>query len=197
MKLRIQSLALVVFGVLFAQQLVAAELLVTKVYNVGLHRRSMAPLKEVITRCVQPNSWKHLGGPASIAEAPNAHIVVRHTATAHKEIASLLAALKKLPEPRARMKSEKPVPAITVSPGAGADLQVVVYDVYDLVHKPTGDDYDSLIDEVTKLHGDSWDEAGGPGSLAIFQSRGALIVLQTASVHHDVAEFFKSKRESN
>jgi hypothetical protein len=82
---------------------------------------------------------------------------------------------------------------ITTSEVADNRLSTVVYPVEDLVTsldkagRPRVG-YDGLIDVMTStLKPPSWDQVGGPGSIAPMPNRGALVISQTRQVHEEVA----------
>lgn len=84
--------------------------------------------------------------------------------------------------------------------GLTAKVYPVTYRVSDLVAPRIGSraaDYQGLIDEiVTTVQPKSWDDAGGPATLAAYPSNQALVVSQTPQGHDDLAEFLEAKRDS-
>ncbi|MGE0607401.1 MAG: hypothetical protein AB7O62_09930 [Pirellulales bacterium] len=175
------------------QELLAQEELAAKTHDVAKVAAGAAEqesLIKAIVHCIQPASWEDVGGKATIALRAKGKIDVLQTAAAQQEIASLLAALGKLRAIKPGTKPGKPRAAAKVKPAdPDKPMRVVVYDVYDLVHKQNFDDYESLIRELTEnISPDTWDEVGGQGKISVFSHRGALIVSQTAEVHKSVGE---------
>lgn len=82
---------------------------------------------------------------------------------------------------------------ITTPEVAAAELVERVYPVEDLVTGPgVGDmsiafDYDSLIEQITTvIYPTTWDEVGGPGSIAPHELTGTLSISQTREVHERI-----------
>ena len=60
--------------------------------------------------------------------------------------------------------------------------------------EPVIADFDTLIETVTStIAHDSWDESGGPGSIAAFETNLSLVVSQTENVHQQIAELLEQK----
>jgi hypothetical protein len=91
---------------------------------------------------------------------------------------------------------ENEVLLVTTVEAAGEKVVTRVYDVFDLVHDPKGDDlkaYNSLIELVTTtVAPTSWDEVGGPGSIAPFQ--GMLAIRQTQNTQDEIVALFAELR---
>lgn len=95
---------------------------------------------------------------------------------------------------------------ITTKDDARSHLITRTYPVLDLVDltvtsnngsRTTVADYDSLIEVITTtLDLDSWDDVGGPGSIAEFPNAGALVISQTRENHLDVATLLSSLRRA-
>ncbi len=78
-------------------------------------------------------------------------------------------------------------PATRIYPIAG------IVDVADSADRHVKPDYDLLLDLITRtLRPESWVEAGGTGTIAVFPNRNCLVVSQTDEVHEDVARFLES-----
>lgn len=85
---------------------------------------------------------------------------------------------------------------ITTQEEAESQVETRLYPVLDLVAASgaTPDkavrgehDYDTLIDTITTtIEPDSWDEVGGPGTIAEYPGAGALVISQTAEIHEQV-----------
>jgi hypothetical protein len=83
-------------------------------------------------------------------------------------------------------------------------LELRVYPVEDLVRVPIecpvassdgGYDFDMLIDLLTTtVAPDRWDEVGGPGSVAPWPNRPALVVSQVREVHEELGRLFEALR---
>ena len=91
---------------------------------------------------------------------------------------------------------------ITTPERAGTEQVVRVYDVLDLV-KPTKAanadqlDYDSLIDLIiTTVQPTTWDEVGGPSSMAGGVGFGCLTIRQTEDVHEQIAHLLTALRQA-
>jgi hypothetical protein len=90
---------------------------------------------------------------------------------------------------------------ITTPEKASSELVTRVYPVADLVMVPGDDhtrvlfDYDSLIEVITSVVlPTTWDEVGGPGSIAPFASTGTLVLSQTRDAHEGVESLLRSIR---
>lgn len=103
---------------------------------------------------------------------------------------------------------------ITTPEDAGSQLITRIYPVLDLVARRTSvqesnsavtsrtaggrggaADYDSLIDCITTtIDPDTWDDVGGPGSIAQFDNAGVLIISQTWDVHPKIGKLLNSLR---
>lgn len=85
---------------------------------------------------------------------------------------------------------------------ASSELVTRVYPVADLVAAGDGGgtyenglDYDSLIDLITStIAPTTWDEVGGPGSIAPALTSGAIVFSQTRDVHERVERLFEALR---
>lgn len=93
---------------------------------------------------------------------------------------------------------------ITTPEDAESMLETRLYPVLDLV-AATGTtpdkalrgehDYDTLIDTITTtVDPDSWDEVGGPGTIAEYPGAGALVISQTAEIHEQVEKVLSALR---
>ncbi len=95
---------------------------------------------------------------------------------------------------------------ITTKEDARSNLTTRTYPVLDLVSytvtsnngsRTTVTDYDSLIEVITTtLDPDSWDDVGGPGSIAEFANAGALVTSQTRENHQRIATLLNSLRRA-
>lgn len=103
---------------------------------------------------------------------------------------------------------------ITTPEDAGSQLITRLYPVLDLVSRRTPvyeanavvtsrtaggkmgvADYESLMDCITTtIDPDSWDDVGGPGSIAEFDNAGVLIISQTWDVHKKIGPLLNSLR---
>ena len=94
---------------------------------------------------------------------------------------------------------------VTTPEEAETMLVTKVYPVADLLapgdgKQPAGEDYDydSLADVITSsVAPDSWDEVGGPGSLAVapFGHVNALVISQTYHIHRKIARLLEELRK--
>ena len=93
---------------------------------------------------------------------------------------------------------------ITTPEDAESMLETRLYPVLDLVAVAgtTPDkamrevhDYDTLIDTLTTtIEPDSWDEVGGPATIAEYPGAGALVISQTTEVHEQVEKVLAALR---
>ena len=93
---------------------------------------------------------------------------------------------------------------ITTPEEAEAMLETRLYPVLDLVaiagaapDKAMREvhDYDTLIETITTtVEADSWDEVGGPGTIAEYPQAGALVISQTAEIHEQVEKVLAAIR---
>jgi serpin B len=90
---------------------------------------------------------------------------------------------------------------ITTPEEADNAVDTRAYDVADLVIRDPRDegspDFDQLIEAIkTCVHPATWDDVGGPGSIAPFEASGikALVFSQTNDVHEDVEDFLAALR---
>jgi len=57
-------------------------------------------------------------------------------------------------------------------------------------------DYESLVDMITTIiEPDSWDDVGGPGSIAEFDNAGVLVISQTRDVHQKIGPLLNTLRK--
>ena len=93
---------------------------------------------------------------------------------------------------------EDEVLQITTLDDAGQRLKPIVYDVTDLLAGEGGADYDTLIDTITTIIAPTtWDQVGGPGSIAPFplaDPAHAVVISQTMEVHDQIAQFLADVR---
>ena len=96
---------------------------------------------------------------------------------------------------------ENEVLLITTNEAAEARCEPVVYPVADLVEKyrdRNGNitpDFDSLIEMIqSTVAPSSWDEVGGPGSIAKFDTNLSLVLDQTQEVHEEVVDLLEQLR---
>ncbi len=87
---------------------------------------------------------------------------------------------------------------ITTKENVDNCLQIRVYPVKDLVDDGRGSaDYSSLIDMITSVVSPtSWDEVGGPGSMAQYLRPGVLVISQTRSIHEEIATLLAALRKA-
>ncbi len=88
---------------------------------------------------------------------------------------------------------------ITTMDKAKSTVTTRVYPVADLVFVETNDayeaDFDSLIEVITSIVApQSWDSAGGAGSIAPFLPSGALVIGQTRQVHGQIESLLAQLR---
>lgn len=84
---------------------------------------------------------------------------------------------------------------ITTREHADAVMRTVVYPVADLVGRHQ--DFGSLIDLITTtLAPTTWDEVGGPGSIAEFRTGLSVVISQTAEVHEQVTNLLFALRKA-
>ena len=81
------------------------------------------------------------------------------------------------------------------------DLETRVYPVADLVAVQEGDevyeDYDDLIQIITTIIDPAtWDDVGGPGSIAAFEASSALVISQTRKSHERVEALLRALRQA-
>ena len=94
---------------------------------------------------------------------------------------------------------------ITTPEDAESMLETRLYPVLDLVaiagSTPENamreiHDYDTLIETITTtVEVDSWDEVGGPGTIAEYPQAGALVISQTAEIHEQVEKVLAAIRQ--
>jgi hypothetical protein len=75
---------------------------------------------------------------------------------------------------------------VTTIDAAQSHLPHAIYDVRDLVETGGRPDFDSLIEMITTVEPDAWDDVGGPGTIAEMGDRW-LIVSQTQEIQQEVA----------
>jgi hypothetical protein len=94
---------------------------------------------------------------------------------------------------------------ITTPEEAETRLTTVVYPIGDLVNfrdpktgEIWGGDYDSLIDLITStVQPTTWDDVGGPGSIAPFPATSCLVFSQTQDVHEQIESLLSTLRRLN
>ncbi len=94
---------------------------------------------------------------------------------------------------------------ITTPQEAETRLMTVIYPVSDLVYArdPTtgeiwGGDYDALMELITSTtQPTTWDEVGGPGSVAPFPANSCIVVSQTQDVHEQIDDLLATLRLIN
>jgi uncharacterized protein YfaS (alpha-2-macroglobulin family)/TolA-binding protein len=89
---------------------------------------------------------------------------------------------------------------ITTPEKAETMLTTVVYPVADLLKRSNedgADDFDSLIGTITStVLPTTWDEVGGPGSIAPHEDSRSLVVSQTQEVHERIASVLEKLRKA-
>ena len=125
---------------------------------------------ELITSTIRPTTWDDVGGPGSIAPfEPTLDLVASATMETHDEIEEYLHRLRELP-----VVNKQSGARLAQPPTTEADM------VYDL---------NGLADLIqTTVYPTTWDEVGGPGSIATDEPRMALVFSQTQEVHDAVAQ---------
>ena len=78
-------------------------------------------------------------------------------------------------------------------------LELVVYPVGDIAlpsdRSTSPPDFDSLIEAcIGTVHSTSWDNVGGPGSIAGLESGLCLVVSQTQAVHREIGQWLADLR---
>jgi hypothetical protein len=64
-------------------------------------------------------------------------------------------------------------------------------------HSTSQYDYDRLIELTTSaISPDTWDEVGGPGSLAVMGAYGFFVITQTYEVHEQIEQFYTTLRQT-
>lgn len=97
-------------------------------------------------------------------------------------------------DPSLKWAIEREMLVISTQEAFDERLQTWIYDVTDLVRFDVDDqyydsDYDSLIELVSRtVEPDSWDEVGGPGSIADYelQEKSLLVVSQSYATHQEI-----------
>jgi len=133
-------------------------------------------INNLLTSTVQPTTWDDVGGPGTIAFCESTlDFVVKATEDVHEEIEMLFARLRKLPP-------------MDIGDGAWRPAAL---------RSDSVSDFDYIIDMITStVLNRTWDEVGGPGSIAPHEPYGALIVSQTQEVHDKIAELLTMLRRS-
>jgi hypothetical protein len=128
-------------------------------------------LTDLVTSTIRPTSWDDVGGPGSFAFfAPSLAFVVSTTDDIHEQIETLFERLRAIPPPGGSAAGA----GLATKPPLQSD-------------NPNEADFDSLIDLITStVMPTSWDDVGGPGSIAPEPSRVALIFSQTREIHDEV-----------
>jgi hypothetical protein len=87
---------------------------------------------------------------------------------------------------------------ITSREKAQAQSSTRIYPVRDLLARDKdGPDYESLIETITStVAPDSWDEAGGPGTVREFYPSDALVISQSREVHERIEELLAKFRQA-
>jgi len=93
---------------------------------------------------------------------------------------------------------EDEVLKITSKTKAKGQQILIAYQVAGLVPQTNDDkpDFDELISLVTTVvEPDSWDEVGGPGSIAASAPTSALVILQSQAAHEEIQQLFSALRK--
>lgn len=89
---------------------------------------------------------------------------------------------------------------ITTSEERECYLPIRLYPIGDLVVDDDGlwspEAYDALMDVITGIHPDTWDQVGGPGSIEPLEGIPSLVVSQTDEIHHQVARILTRLRHA-
>lgn len=155
---------------------------------------------EPITEAIAPSSWEAVGGNGSIQDfEPRPAIVVANTKEVQSQIASLLAALRKIPRYSAAAKDLKPQPPSTVATfkEGKEELLIVVYDVGTrITDRDGGADFEPLVDQLTRIDADKWtvNNDSGTSRIAGCLDRGALIVVAEKELQGRVAKAIEEYR---
>jgi hypothetical protein len=136
-------------------------------------------LVELITSTIAPQTWDLVGGPGSIAFFPySLDLAFAQTREVHQQVAELLDRLRRLPPQVPAATGGRPA---TIPPSR--------------LEAATGPDFDTLIDVITTtVRAETWDDVGGPGSIAAEPTRMALVVSQTAEVQDELAQLLTMLR---
>jgi hypothetical protein len=154
-------------------------------------------LEELITSCITPTTWDAVGGSGVVREFdPRLVLVISHSKEVHKQVESLLAALRKLPRYSARPKRAAAAVPVTVAETKedGESVQVVVYDVADRATRGADADFESLIEHLYGTDDVRWDDVGDGGFPAIrgFPARSAIVVFQTKTNQSRIVKAMKT-----
>lgn len=152
-------------------------------------------LAELITSCIARSTWDAVGGSGVAREFdPRLVLVVSHSKEVHKQVESLLAALRKLPRYSARPQRAAAAPPIPVGELKlrGATVHIVAYDVAGGVAARSDPDYDSLMENLYDIEPESWNVLLGIGAMKEFPSRGAIIIVQSKENHARILEAIKA-----
>ena len=134
---------------------------------------------EMVHSTIQPTTWDEVGGPGNIAFfTPTLDFVCAATEEVHDQIDALFDSLRQLPSELAAAGSVRPAKAAPIDQDFSGDFDSPI----DLIH--------STVSPTT------WDEVGGPGSIAPDRSHLALIVSQTEDVHEGVSALLTLLRRS-
>jgi len=133
-------------------------------------------------------------------------IDIKQKVTVHVDHVSLESALYLLLDPLdLTFFVRREVLFVTTNTAAEEMLEMRTYPVTDLITPPADEslsvqhsklDFDSLIEVITtSVEPTSWDQVGGPGSIAEYELGGALTISQTRAIHRQIEALFKSLRE--
>lgn len=143
-------------------------------------------LIELITTVVEPDSWQDVGGPGAVAASPaTTSLVVRQTQAAHEEIQRLFTTLRNLVSTDATGTSANVTNPLQRETGMG----VLVYSVGHLFTHPDVIDLKTLQDVITSsVDPDSWQVAGGEGTIARNEKTQTLVIRQTGATHKEITD---------
>ncbi|NQU20066.1 MAG: hypothetical protein HQ567_02200 [Candidatus Nealsonbacteria bacterium] len=193
------SAGLLVVLLLVGGNSASAQGLAVEVYSVGdlTPQGDTDSLAELCTSLIAPTSWEDVGGEASLSFLKG-KMTVRQTPEAHKTVASLLAALRKVPRFKAPVRAAPRTTQIPVGRKPEDDdksLRIVVYPVADLLSRNKVD-FDTIIEHLTTtIEPTSWDEVGGPGAIGAFSDRGLLVISNTGDAHKQIIGIFTKSRQ--
>ena len=136
-------------------------------------------ISDMVRSTIQPNSWDEVGGPGSTAFfTPTLDFVFSTTEEIHDQIDALFDTLRQLPCELAATGGVHMAKTPPIDQDYSSDFDLPI----DLIH--------STVSPA------SWDDVGGPGSIAKDVPHVALIVSQTREVHEEVSELLTLLRRS-
>jgi hypothetical protein len=182
--------------------------LVTRTFDVRPIVRApqdVQALSDLVVSCVDSASWADVGGAGTITAFPNGRLDVKNNAAVVGHVERLLTALGADQRPKAARKpaarrpaqppprnanpppvAQLPEPVAIFNEPDHEPLLLTTYDVSVILNRFPARDIENQI--CGNVAPDTWDVAGGAGTLRVYEPTKQLVVLQTEDTHRTIVQ---------